>query len=162
MEELELINDAYGSIFEPALIEEMRSVAKLVEFKEGDVLIDIGRYIKTMPLLLRGAIKIMREDFDEGELLLYFIERGDTCAMTLACCMGETKSEIRAIAETDGLVAMIPVHYMEKWMEKYHTWRAYVFISYNSRLNEMLAAIDNIAFMKMDQRLYRYLEIGRA
>lgn len=157
MNELELIKGAYGEIFEPSLIEEIVAVAKLVDFKEGDILIDIGKYIKTMPLLLNGAIKIMREDFDEGELLLYFIERGDTCAMTLACCMGETKSEIRAIAETDGLVAMIPVHYMETWMAKYHSWRAFVFSSYNGRLNEMLSAIDNIAFMKMDMRLYNYL-----
>lgn len=154
---IERIHEAYGSIFEPALIAEIASIAKLIEFKEGDVLIDIGKYIKTMPLLINGAIKIMREDFDEGELLLYFIERGDTCAMTLACCMGETKSEIRAIAETDGLVAMIPIHNMETWIEKYHSWRAFVFMSYNNRLNEMLTAIDNIAFMKMDMRLYQHL-----
>lgn len=158
----EIMEDAYGSIFEAALIEEIASVAKLVEFKEGEVLIDIGKYIKTMPLLINGAIKIMREDFDEGELLLYFIEKGDTCAMTLACCMGDKKSEIRAVAETDGLVAMIPVHYMESWLGKYQTWRAFVFMSYDNRFNEMLAAIDNIAFMNMDKRLYHYLlETGK-
>lgn len=152
-----LINEAYGNIFEKALIEEIASVAKIVPFKEGDVLIDIGKYIKTMPLLISGAIKIMREDFDTGELLLYFIEKGDTCAMTLACCMGDKKSEIRAIAENDGLVAMIPVSKMEEWMGKYKSWRTFVFMSYNNRFNELLAAIDNIAFMHMDQRLYNYL-----
>lgn len=152
-----LINEAYGSVFEKALIAEIASVAKIVPFKEGDVLIDIGKYIKTMPLLISGAIKIMREDFDTGELLLYFIEKGDTCAMTLACCMGEKKSEIRAVAENNGLVAMIPVSKMEEWMGKYKSWRAFVFMSYNNRFNELLAAIDNIAFMHMDQRLYNYL-----
>ncbi len=157
MKDPKLINDTFDSLFEPALMAEIASVAKLVEFKEGDVLIDLGKYIKTLPLLIKGAIKIMREDFDEGELLLYFLEKGDTCAITLACCMGETKSEIRAIAETDGLVAMIPINYMEEWMAKYHSWRAFVLTSYNGRLNEMLAAIDNIAFMKMDRRLYSYL-----
>src|SRR3546814_429013 len=80
-----VIQDAYGGIFERALIEEISAVAKLVEFNEGDILIDIGAYIKSIPLLINGAIKIMREDFDAGELLLYFIEKGDTCAMTLAC-----------------------------------------------------------------------------
>ena len=74
------------------------------DFKEGDIIIDFGDYIRKMPLLLTGAIKILREDFDEGELLLYFIEKGDTCTMTMACCIGETKSEIRAVAETDGHV----------------------------------------------------------
>src|SRR5690606_10285264 len=112
----ELIRDTYRGIFEKELIDEIISVAKLVEFKEGDVLIDIGKYIKTMPLLISGAIKIMREDFDTGELLLYFIEKGDTCSMTLTCCMGDKKSEIRAVAENNGLVAMIPVAKMEEWM----------------------------------------------
>src|SRR3546814_6588856 len=79
------------------LVRSISAVAKLVEFNEGDILIDTGAYIKSIPLLINGAIKIMREDFDAGELLLYFIEKGDTCAMTLACCMGEKKSEIKAV-----------------------------------------------------------------
>ncbi len=153
----DLIHEAYGGIFEPALLDEISAVAKLVPFKEGDVLIDIGKYIKTMPLLISGAIKIMREDFDTGELLLYFIEKGDTCSMTLTCCMGDKKSEIRAVAENNGLVAMIPVGKMEEWMGKYKSWRAYVFESYNNRFNELLNAIDNIAFMHMDERLLNYL-----
>lgn len=153
----ELINDTYGNIFEPALIKEIVAVAELVEFKEGDVLIEIGKYIKTMPLLISGAIRIMREDFDAGELLLYFIEKGDTCSMTLNCCLGDKKSEIRAIAENNGSVAMIPVGKMEEWLGKYKSWRAFVFESYNTRFNEMLAAIDNIAFMNMGDRLYNYL-----
>jgi CRP/FNR family transcriptional regulator len=88
---------------------------------------------------------------------LYFIEKGDTCAMTMACCMGETKSEIRAVAETNGTVVMIPVMKMEEWLGKYKSWRNYVFNSYNNRLKEMLSAIDNLAFMNMDERLLNYL-----
>jgi CRP/FNR family transcriptional regulator len=152
-----LIDETYERVFEKELIEEIKAVAKLIEFKEGDILIDIGKYIKTMPLLINGAIKIMREDFDTGELLLYFIEKGDTCSMTLNCCMGDRKSEIRAVAETDGIVAMIPVTKMEEWLGKYKSWRAFVFESYNNRFNEMLTAIDNIAFMNMEERLYNYL-----
>jgi len=153
----ELLKNTYGFIFEEALIEEIAEVSLLRDFNEGDVLIDFGDYIKKMPLLIEGAIKILREDFDEGELLLYFIEKGDTCAMTMACCMGETKSEIRAIAETKGRVVMIPVHKMEEWLGKYKSWRNYVFNSYNNRLKEMLSAIDNLAFMNMDERLENYL-----
>ncbi len=154
----ELLQETYQNIFEKELLQEISEAAKPVSFNEGDVLIDIGRYIKTMPLLINGAIKIMREDFDEGELLLYFLEKGDTCAMTLACCMGDKKSEIRAVAENNGLVAMIPVTKMEEWMGKYKSWRAFVFESYNNRFNELLSAIDNIAFMHMDERLYNYLQ----
>ena len=153
----DLLHQIYGTILEEALLNEIEQVAMLKEFKEGNVIIDFGDYIKKMPLLLSGAIKILREDFDEGELLLYFIEKGDTCSMSMACCLGETKSEIRAVAETDGQVVMIPVMYMELWLGKYKSWRNYVFASYNNRLKEMLTAIDNLAFMNMDKRLLNYL-----
>jgi CRP/FNR family transcriptional regulator len=153
----ELLHQTYGSIFEEALLNEIEQVALIKEFNEGDVIIDFGDKILKMPLLLSGAIKILREDFDEGELLLYFIEKGDTCSMSMTCCIGETKSEIKAVAETNGKVVMIPVMYMELWLGKYKSWRNYVFNSYNNRLKEMLNAIDSLAFMNMDERLLNYL-----
>lgn len=131
---IDILKENYGFIFEEKLLEEIAQVATLRAFEEGDILIDFGDYIKFMPLLISGAIKILREDFDEGELLLYFLEKGDTCAMTMACCLGETKSEIRAVAETKGEVVMIPVAKMEEWLGKYKSWRNYVFNSYNNRL----------------------------
>jgi CRP/FNR family transcriptional regulator, anaerobic regulatory protein len=111
-----------------------------------------------MPILLEGAIKIFREDYEEGELLLYFVEKGDTCAMSLACCMGNSKSEIRAVAETDVNIIMIPVVKMDEWLGKYKPWRDFIFKSYNSRLKEMLNAIDNLAFLNLNDRLYKYLK----
>lgn len=111
-----------------------------------------------MPLLLEGAIKIMREDKDGDELLLYFLERGDTCAMTLSCCLGQTKSEIRAVAERDTTLIMVPIEKMEEWTSKYKSWRNFVFESYHARLTEMLDTIDTIAFLNMDQRLMKYLQ----
>lgn len=153
----DILNQAYGYIFEEALIDEILKVATYKEFKADDYLIEIGDYIKTMPLLLNGAIKILREDENGDELLLYFLERGDTCAMTLTCCMGQSKSRIRAIAETNGALLMIPVEKMEDWLTKYKTWRNFVFDSYNVRLMEMLEAIDTLAFMNLDERLYKYL-----
>ena len=153
----ELLHQTYGSLFEEALLNEIEQVALVKEFNEGDVIIDFGDKILKMPLLLSGAIKILREDFDEGELLLYFIEKGDTCSMSMTCCIGETKSEIKAVAETNGKVVMIPVMYMELWLGKYKSWRNYVFNSYNNRLKEMLNAIDSLAFMNMDERLLNYL-----
>lgn len=152
-----ILDQAYSYIFEEALLDEIAKVAVYKEFKADDYLIEIGDYIKTMPLLLTGAIKILREDENGDELLLYFLERGDTCAMTLTCCMGQSKSRIRAIAETDGAMLMIPIEKMEEWLTKYKTWRNFVFDSYNVRLNEMLEAIDTLAFMNLDERLYKYL-----
>ena len=153
----EKIEATYLSEFEDELLNEIDNLGTLVEFKANDILIDLNQYIKGMPILLSGAIKIMREDFDEGELLLYFLEKGDTCAMTMACCLGNKQSKIKAIAETDGELVMIPINKMDEWLAKYPTWRKFIFDSYNNRLDEMLVAIDNLAFNDMNERLKKYL-----
>lgn len=155
LSELEL---HYGYIFEKELLEEINRVSTLKEVVQGTTLMNIGQYVKSMPLLLEGAVKILREDNDGDELLLYFLEKGDTCAMTMTCCTGNQKSEIKAITELDTKLVMIPVEKMEEWTAKYKSWRNFVFDSYHQRLMEMLETIDNIAFKKMDQRLLKYLQ----
>lgn len=155
---LNALQQNYGSLFEKSLIEEINQVGTLREVPEGFMLIDFGQYIKSMPLLVSGAIKILREDSDGNELLLYFLEQGETCAMTLSCCLGQTKSEIRAIAEIDTKLIMIPIQKMEEWTGKYRSWRNFVFESYHNRLMEMLSSIDSIAFLRMDERLLKYLK----
>lgn len=151
------IEDAYSFVFEDALIQEIEEVGTIKSFKENDRIIEIGDNVTSMPLLINGAIKILREDKEGDELLLYFLERGDTCAMTLSCCLGHTTSEIRAVAEMDTTLIMIPIEKMEEWTSKYKSWRNFVFESYHSRLTEMLDTIDNIAFLNMDERLLKYL-----
>lgn len=148
----------YGHLFEKELLEEINNIGVFKEVPAGYTLIEIGNYITSMPLLVSGVIKILREDNEGDELLLYFLERGDTCAMTLSCCLGQAKSEIKAITETDTKLIMIPIQKMEEWTQKYKTWRNFVFESYHNRLKEMLEAIDNIAFLKMDERLLKYLQ----
>ena len=151
------LRERYGKQFEEPLLEEIASVGVLREVAAGEKLLEIGEYIKGMPLLLAGVIKILREDQDGDELLLYYLEQGDTCSMTMSCCMGQTRSEIRAVAETDARLIMVPVRKMEEWTARYRSWRTFVFESYNQRLNELFLTIDSIAFMNMDERLAAYL-----
>lgn len=149
---------AYGKTFENELINEIVQVGTFKEVPEGFKLMEIGDFVRGMPLLISGVIKILREDEDGDELLLYYLEKGDTCSMTMACCMGDNKSEIRAIAETDTKLIMVPIQKMEEWTTKYKSWRNFVFNSYHERLNELLNTLDNIAFQKMDERLIGYLK----
>lgn len=151
------LQEGYGFLFEKELLEEIEASGFYKEVKAGERLIDLGDYIKHMPLLLTGSVKIMREDNQGDELLLYFLERGDTCAMTMTCCLGNSKSEIRAVAEQDATLILIPVSKMDEWVTRYKSWRNFVFESYNSRLKEMLEAIDSLAFMKLNERLHKYL-----
>jgi CRP/FNR family transcriptional regulator len=155
---IDLVKQNYSHFFEKELLEEIASIATVKEVPEGSIIINIGEYIKGMPLLLSGVIKVMREDEEGDELLLYYLEKGDTCSMTMTCCMGHTKSEIKAIAETDTSLLMIPVQKMEEWTSKYRSWRDFVFESYQKRLNEMLHTLDSIAFDAMDKRLINYLK----
>jgi len=148
----------FGHLFEDSLLHEIDEVGTYKEVEEGIKLIEIGSYVRVMPLLISGAIKVLREDKEGDELLLYFLEKGDTCAMTLNCCLGQTKSEIRAVSETEAKLIMIPIQKMEEWSSKYASWRKFVFSSYHNRLNEMLSTIDSIAFLKMDERLLKYLK----
>jgi CRP/FNR family transcriptional regulator len=147
----------YKHIFEEKLLEEIDLIGNYKLFEQGEQIIDIGSSIKYMPLLLEGAIKILREDDYGEELVLYFLEKGDTCALTLNCCIGNAISEIRALTETKTRVVMVPVQKMEEWMSKYKTWRYFILESYQSRMKEMLEAIDTIAFLNMDERLLKHL-----
>ena len=153
----QMLKNNYGYLFEDELLDEINEVGMLKEVPEGFKLMEVGQYIKSMPLLIDGAVKILRDDDDGDELLLYFLEKGDTCAMTLTCCLGDTKSEIRAIAEIDTTLIMVPIQKMEEWTAKYKSWRNFVFQSYHNRLMEMLNTIDSIAFLKMDERLLKHL-----
>ena len=151
------LKDTYGNRFEDALIADIAQVGTFKDIPEGYTLIEIGDYIKSMPLLISGAIKILRDDGDGDELLLYYLEQGETCSMTMTCSLGNTKSEIRAVSETDTKLIMVPIAKMEEWTARYKSWRTFVFESYHHRLNELLNTLDSVAFNRMDERLIDYL-----
>lgn len=153
----DLIQKQFEYLFEEKLIEEIQQYGQLKEFNADEEIMDIGQEILYFPLVISGSLKVLTEDEDGNELLLYYLEMGDTCAMTLQCCLKNSKSKIRVIAEDITKVVFIPVNKMEEWMITYSSWRRFVFDSYNNRLNEMLEAIDNLAFNNLEARLYRYL-----
>lgn len=152
------LKERFQYLFEEELINEICRYGQQKHFEEDEILIDIGEKITFMPLVLEGSIKIMTEDADGQELLLYYLELGDTCAVTLNCCTKKSKSTIRAISETHTEILFIPIEKMDEWMVKYPTWRRYVLDSYNERLNEMLASIDTIVFHSMEERILKYLK----
>ena len=153
----EKLSEFYKVVFEPELIDEIVKVGTYKKIKENELLLDIGDNFDRIPLMLTGAIKISREIKNGDEIVLYFLERGDTCTITFGSGLQSSKSKVRGIAEKPSEVIFIPVEKLEEWMVKYKSWRNFVIDSYNIRLNEMLEAIDTLAFLKMDQRLFKYL-----
>jgi len=119
---------------------------------------NFGSYVKAVPLLVKGSIKVVREDEEDGkELLLYFLKAGETCSMSFSCCMMDKRSDIRTTAEDDSTLIAIPIKYVNDWMSLYPSWRNFVMRSYDNRMQILVKTLDNIAFKKMDERLWDYL-----
>ncbi|MDB9725428.1 Crp/Fnr family transcriptional regulator [Salibacteraceae bacterium] len=145
-------------IFEKSLQEELQQEAQIRNFNEGDIIIEIDQYIKSIPIVISGTVKVIREDEEGNELFLYYVNAGSTCAMSLTCCMRDQQSQIRAIAEEPVELMVVPVKKMDQWMMQYRSWKDFVMQSYSSRFEELLHTIDLIAFHHMDDRLVSYLE----
>jgi len=152
-----LLQQKFENILDENLISEIFKIGSFKHFLKDDIIIDINQPLQYIPLLLSGNVKILREDDDGNDLLIYFLEAGETCTMSLTCCMGDFKSKIRAVAEKDSSLIMIPVIKMKEWFHTNESWRYFILESYQMRFNEMLETIDTLAFMRMDERLYKYL-----
>ena len=152
------LKSSYQYIFEAALLSEIDSIGRYKSIPKDFSMVDINDTISFMPLVLEGAIKVVNEDKEGNEFLLYYLEVGDSCSMTMTCCLGNKKSNIRAVTEKDTEICMLPINQMEEWLIKYKSWRKFVFDSYDIRLNEMLDAINTVVFNNMEERLYKYLK----
>ena len=151
------LKNLFGKIFEEALLEEITRVGTLREVPADFELMDIGEPIKGVPLMLSGAIKISREDINGDELLLYYLEEGDSCTMTMAWEMGQQKSQIRAVTELPSQLIMVPLNAVEDWSARFPSWRKFIFQNYHKRMEELLATVDSIAFDQLEKRLWAYL-----
>ena len=146
------------SIFNDAkLVAEIDANSRRKSVHKEDVLISTGDEIVFVPLVMKGCLRIMRQDHDGREVFLYHIYPGQTCAMSLTCCQTGKSSMVKAVAEDDTDVLLIPVRYMEEWF-KYPEWKAFVNNTFNNRFSDLLQVIDLIAFNNMDKQLLHYLQ----
>ncbi|HFA50270.1 MAG TPA: Crp/Fnr family transcriptional regulator [Bacteroidetes bacterium] len=156
---LKILQKNFPNIAERALQEEIVEVGKVMSFRAGEIIMDFGSYIKMVPLIISGSIKVSREDDNEGkEMLLYFLGAGEACSMSFTCCMMNKKSEIRTEAVEDTTLIGIPIRYMDQWMSKYQSWKNFVMTSYDHKMIELVKVLDSVAFGGMDARLRKYLQ----
>jgi CRP/FNR family transcriptional regulator, anaerobic regulatory protein len=149
--------DSFPVFFEEELKKEILRIAKTYSISSGEIIMDIGQSINQIPLVLKGSIKILREDAEGNEIFLYYLEPGHACATSITCCMSGQRSTIRAVAEDDTVFLGIPIEYSDEWMVKFKSWKNFVMNTYAERFEELLKAIDQLAFKKMDERLAKYL-----
>lgn len=143
---------------EPALISEIEREGMLKEFAAGEVLMRTGQYIKSTVLILEGIVKIFREDEEGAEFLMYYLQPGEACAISIICASKAETSQISAVAMENTIALMVPIKFMDEWMSKYKSWYYFVLETYRNRFEELLTVIDNVAFRNMDERLFFYLK----
>lgn len=148
----------FSTVFEPELVKEIFQFGDVKHFKEGDVIMDYGKYVRMMPIITKGTVKVFRMEDTGKELLLYYLSNNDSCSIAYSCCMEAKKSEVRAIAEDEVELIAIPHIKLEEWLCKYPSWKNYIFHSFNERFIELLKTIDAIAFENLDERLISYLK----
>jgi CRP/FNR family transcriptional regulator len=144
--------------FNRELIVDIDANATIKTFKEGEVLLRYGQYIKHTVLVVKGKIKIYREGEDGGEFFMYYLQPGQACAISMICATKQEKSQITAKVVEEAELVMVPLALMDKWMMAHRSWYEFVIDTYRSRFEEVLHVIDNIAFRAMDERLQFYLK----
>jgi CRP/FNR family transcriptional regulator len=142
---------------DPELNSEIEKHAKRKVIAKGSVLIKPGDDIIFIPIVIKGSIRVLRQDGEGQEVFLYHLYPGQTCAMSLTCCQSGKKSMIKAVAEDEAEILQIPIKLTEDWY-KYPEWKAYISSNYNNRFSELMQVIDLIAFSNMDKQLLHYLE----
>ena len=154
---LERLKQALPNITDPKLLQAILEKGQEMNLETGKILMEPGQFIKAVPLVLEGSVKIMRMDEDGKELFLYYLEPGQTCALSLTCCSAARPSEIKAVVEEKAVMIFIPIQLHEQWMDEFKQWKDFVSSTYQQRFHEMLIALDAVAFKRMDERLMRYI-----
>lgn len=152
------LQEVFKGQFELPLLEELSKAGQYKRVAAGDYLIRPGEYIRSVPILLRGSVKIMRPDREGREALLYYLGDLDTCALSLTCCLSSRQSEITAVVEEETEMIAIPVEKVDEWMNRFSTWKQFVFQTYQQRFDSLLLIIDEVIFHKLDERLLAYLQ----
>lgn len=150
--------DIFNTIFEPQLIQEIQQFGIFQTFKDGDLIMDYGKYVRMMPIVLKGTVKVYRLDEKKNEILLYYLSSNESCSMAYSCCLEAKKSEVKAVAEDNVELIAIPHVKLDDWLCAYPSWKNYIMRSFNERFIELLKSIESIAFHKLDERLIGYLK----
>ncbi|MDZ7777109.1 MAG: Crp/Fnr family transcriptional regulator [Bacteroidales bacterium] len=123
------------------------------------VILEEQTYIKEVPIVIEGRIKVRKMDDSGKEIILYYINPGESCILSITSCINNKPSNAEAIAEKETRIITITAKEVTMWMDLYKSWRTFVMKLYYSRLDELLSLVDSIAFKQVDFRLYEKLKI---
>ena len=144
-------------ISEPQLQEEILELGDLITVDTDEIIVREGQYVKILPIVIEGAIRVFQTREDR-EILLYYVEASQTCMMSLSACFYNHSSAIEAKTVQPTTFLSIPVKYIVEWQRKYHSWNNFVIKTFRKRYDELLNAFESIAFDHIDKRVLEYLQ----
>lgn len=142
---------------EQALKEEFMQKGQVVEVAAGTPILQEGSYVKTVPILLNGLVRVVREEGGK-ELLLYYIYPLESCIVSIHCGLNQLKSRVKAVAEDHATAILVPSHHLSEWQRKYSSFNDFILNLYQKRFNDLLDAFNALAFQQLDTRVLSYLK----
>jgi CRP/FNR family transcriptional regulator len=136
---------------------ELENKGNLKKFLAGEVVLKENANIRSIPIIISGSLKVLQEDEDGKELFLYYVKAGESCVMSLFGGLHHDVSKIKAIADEDSELLLLPVDALTEWIKHYPDWLDFILSLYHKRFEELLEVINSIAFKKIDQRLLELL-----
>lgn len=154
MDALQQITAFKGS---PELVEKLYEHGIQKEYKAGDVILNENAYIRAIPIVISGTLKVIRTEEDGREILLYHIKTGESCIMSFLGGLHKDTSKVRAEVDEDAKILFLPVEKVSLFIKEYPEWLDYIFRLYHKRFEELLEVVNAIAFKKVDERLMNLL-----
>ena len=139
------------------LAAEIMDKSSIVEIPENIEVMREGQYVKAVPIVTGGLIRVYTRNEDK-ELLLYYIQPGESCIMSFDACLKNIPSKVYASTEIDSSVLLMPTDNVFRWMKEYPEFNSLFFLQYNLRYTELLNMINQLLFEKMDVRILEYLK----
>ncbi|MBL0268004.1 MAG: Crp/Fnr family transcriptional regulator [Chitinophagaceae bacterium] len=143
--------------FSQELLQVIAADGNLMDVPAGMEILKEGQYVRMIPIVLQGLVKVFTR-VEEKELLLYYIGSTQSCIMSFSAGLSQSPSRIYAISEEPSLLLLLPSDKINKWIREFPALNDLFFRQYNLRYTEMLDTINSLLFGRMDQRLYQYLQ----
>jgi CRP/FNR family transcriptional regulator, anaerobic regulatory protein len=141
----------------PELVEELYKNSIQKNYPAGTIILNENAAIRSIPIVTKGTLKVIRTDEDGREILLYYIQSGESCIMSFLGGLHHETSKVRAEVEEDAEILFLPMAKVSLFIKEYPQWLDYIFRLYHKRFEELLEIINAIAFKKVDERLMTLL-----
>ncbi|MCY7363317.1 MAG: Crp/Fnr family transcriptional regulator [Ignavibacteria bacterium] len=143
----------------PDIKERLHDYGIAKTFNEGDIILNENAYIDSVPIVTKGSIRVMRADEEGNEILLYYINAGESCIMSFLGGIHHETSKLKAVAEEKTEILFIPVDKVSKLIKEFPEWLNYIFNLYHKRFEELLEIVNAVTFKKLDERLLNLIRL---